>query len=208
MDLLTALTILLLVIAICQSIISDLRLAVHVLVAQSIIVALACFGFGLQTGETHIHIAAMLTVLVKCIGIPYALFRVLPLLQQEREKITSSTGLLLSFFSVVLAGGLIRYGLPQVPNTFTLVGAVSLMLIGLVLIVTRHQALLQIVGLTTMENGLYLVGLAITNGLPLIIDLGIFFDMLVAVIVLGLLTARIKVRLNSTDTSNLQELKG
>jgi len=208
MTMLAALTVLLLAIALIQSMVANLRLAVHLLVVQSVLLALVSSGYGLQTGETHMHIAAILTLIVKCVGIPYALYRVLPLLRQEREKITSRIGMGLSFLSIILAGGLVRYALPGVENPFTLVGALSLMLIGLALIITRNQAMLQIVGLTTMENGLYLVGLSITNGLPLIIDLGIFFDMLVAVVVLGLLTSRLKVHLDSTDTSNLQELKG
>ena len=74
--------------------------------------------------------------------------------------------------------------------------------------VTRRQALLQIVGLIMMENGLYLLGLSITRGLPLIIEFGVFFDVLVAVIVLGILTYRLKLSFMTTDTTVLQKLKG
>jgi hydrogenase-4 component E len=73
---------------------------------------------------------------------------------------------------------------------------------------TRRQALLQIVGLITMENGLYLVGLSVTKGLPLIIELGVFLDVLVAVAVLVILTYRLKRSFLSTDTSMLKKLKG
>lgn len=67
---------------------------------------------------------------------------------------------------------------------------------------------MQIVGLLTMENGLYLVGLSITHGLPLVIELGIFFDVLVVAVVLAILIRRLRLKGLSTDTSQLQELKG
>jgi hydrogenase-4 component E len=208
MNLLDTLTMLLLAVAIFQAMISHLKLAVNVLVLQSVIVAGATAAIGFQTGDVHEYIAAALTIVVKCIVIPYALYRVVPRLHQEREEITSRIGLALCFFSIILAGGLIKYGLPGIEHEFTLTGAVALILIGLVLIMTRHQAMLQTVGVITMENGIYLVGLSITKGLPLIIELGVFFDVLVAVVVLGILTSRLKVFVDTTDTRDLRNLKG
>ena len=63
-------------------------------------------------------------------------------------------------------------------------------------------------GLIMMENGLYLLGLSMTKGLPLIIEFGVFFDVLVAVIVLGILTWRLKLSFQTTDTTVLRKLKG
>ena len=86
--------------------------------------------------------------------------------------------------------------------------SIALALIGLLIIMLRHQAVLQIIGLNTMENGLYLLGLSLAQGLPLIIELGIFFDALVAVGILGLLTYRLKLSYSTTDTSLLEMLRG
>jgi hydrogenase-4 component E len=86
--------------------------------------------------------------------------------------------------------------------------AIALTVIGLLMIIARSQAIMQVVGLITMENGMYLLGLSITKGLPLIIELGIFFDILVAVVVLVILTHRLKHSFETTDTSILNELKG
>ena len=67
---------------------------------------------------------------------------------------------------------------------------------------------MQIMGMITMENGIYFVGLSVTKGFPIIIELGVFFDVLVAVMVLGILTSRLKLSGISTDTSILKKLKG
>ncbi len=67
---------------------------------------------------------------------------------------------------------------------------------------------MQIIGLMTMENGIYLLGLAMTEGLPTVIVLGIFFDVLVAVLVLVILTNRLNVSFMTTDTNVLRRLKG
>ena len=87
-------------------------------------------------------------------------------------------------------------------------GALATFLIGLLIMITRRQAVLQIIGLIMMENGLYLLGLSMTKGLPLIIEFGVFFDILVAVIVLGILTWRLKLSFQTTDTTVLKKLKG
>lgn len=110
--------------------------------------------------------------------------------------------------AIFFAYSLIDQALPGVVSRDSLAAALTLVFIGLLLMMTRHQAILQTVGLITMENGIYLVGLSVTQGLPLIIEMGIFLDVLVAVLVLVILTYRLKMSFASTDTSVLDELKG
>lgn len=205
------LTILLLLAAFVLTRVSNLNTAVYVLLAQSAIVALACVAVGWEAGQTHTYIAALLTVAIKACLIPYALFGLVRRMRHEREvnpilgvNFSSVTAAL----TVLLAYGLTDRILPGMINRDVLAAAISLTLIGLLLIITRRQAIMQIVGLITMENGLYLLGLSVTKGLPLIIELGIFFDVLVAVVVLVILTYRLKLSFMTTDTSVLKKLKG
>ena len=60
----------------------------------------------------------------------------------------------------------------------------------------------------TMENGIYLLGMAMTEGLPLVIEMGIFLDVLIAVMVLVILTNRLRLSFMTTDTNVLRKLKG
>jgi hydrogenase-4 component E len=208
---LNLLTILLLFAALLLSRVSNLRTAVNILLAQSIMVTVACLLAGWNTGETHMYVAALLTVLIKAGLIPYALFRVLKILRHERE-VNHILGPNYSFIAAVmlifLAYWLIDRQLPGVVSRDALAASVSLTLIGLLIIMTRRQAVMQIVGLITMENGLYLLGLSVTMGLPLIIELGIFLDVLVAVVVLVILTYRLKLSFMTTDTGVLKKLRG
>jgi hydrogenase-4 component E len=79
---------------------------------------------------------------------------------------------------------------------------------GLILIVMRSRAIMQMIGLITLENGIYLFGLVMTEGLPIIIELGVFLDVLIAVVILVILTSRLRVSFKTTDTNQLTKLKG
>ncbi len=205
------LTVLLLFTAMVLSRVSNLRTAVKILLFQSIMVTAACLQAGWNTGEAHMYIAAVLTVLIKAGLIPFALFRVVKILRRERESnpiLGPNVSFVASAILIVLAYWLIDRQLPGVVSRDALAASVSLVLIGLLLIMTRRLAVMQIIGLITMENGLYLLGLSVTMGLPLVIELGIFLDVLVAVVVLVILTYRLKLSFMTTDTSVLKKLKG
>lgn len=191
--------------------VTNLRAAVGILLAQSIVVAAASLTVGFETGQTHYFFAALLTVLIKALIIPYALFRILKRMRREKEvgsSYSANFSSLAAVAAIALAYGFMAKALPGVISRDALAASVALVLIGLQIIMIRRQAILQIVGLNTMENGLYLLGLSVTKGLPLIIELGIFFDVLIAVGILGLLTYRLKLSYQSTDTTVLQKLKG
>ncbi len=83
-----------------------------------------------------------------------------------------------------------------------------MLLMGLFLMVTRRKAVTQILALLTVENAVFLVALGATTGMPLVVELGISFDVIVAVLVLGVLVHRIVDRFESMDVSRLSKLKG
>lgn len=204
-------TVLLLGLAAVQTRVTTFRTAIYILLVQSVLIAGACLAIAVETRETHTYVAALLTVLIKAGVIPYALFRVAGRLKREKEHhpmLGPNAASLAACVAIFFAYSLIDQALPGVVSRDSLAAALTLVFIGLLLMMTRHQAILQTVGLITMENGIYLVGLSVTQGLPLIIEMGIFLDVLVAVLVLVILTYRLKMSFASTDTSVLDELKG
>ena len=204
------LTVILLFTAFLITRVSSLRLAIQILVVQSIAVAVACVWSGLESEMMHTYVAALLTVMIKAGMIPYALFRVVARLRNETENkpiLSPNQTSLVAALLLAVAYGLVDQALPGLGRD-ALSGALAGFLIGLLIMITRRQAVLQIVGLIMMENGIYLLGLSMTRGLPLIIEFGVFFDVLVAVIVLGILTFRLKLSFMTTDTTVLQKLKG
>jgi hydrogenase-4 component E len=86
--------------------------------------------------------------------------------------------------------------------------ALSMLLIGLFLMVTRKKAITQILALLTVENAVFLVAVGVTSGMPLVVELGISFDVILAVLILGILVHRIVDRFESMDVSRLAKLKG
>jgi len=86
--------------------------------------------------------------------------------------------------------------------------ALSAVLLGCFFMISRRSAFNQLIGIVMMENGLFLCAIAINGGMPLILELGIFFDLLVGVLVMGIFTHRIRGTFDTLDTKVLNKLKG
>ena len=166
----------------------------------------------------HLFIAAILTLVVKAIVVPVLLEQIVNRtgIRQEIEPVLNAP------LSVVICGGLTLVGYIVAESFYrpeqttgaaslghnTLAVAVSLFLIGFFMMINRRKALTQVLALLSLENGLFLATISLTYGMPLIVELGIFFDVLVAVLVLGILVYRIGESFESMDVSKLRKLKG
>ena len=181
---------------------------------QSFLLGMVALCVVIGYGETHILIAAILTIAVKAVAIPVVLTRVIERIQARKEvdfSINVTVSLLLCGGSVILADSVAqsilsaqRAGAPAVSRVLSV--SIAMMLIGLFIMMTRKKALTQIVGLLTMENGVFLSGLSITYGMPLIVEVGIFFDILVAVLILGVFVFRINKTFDSINIDSLRSL--
>jgi hydrogenase-4 component E len=166
-------------------------------------------------GETHILIAAILTIAIKAIAIPLVLTRVIERIHVQKEirfSISITASLLLCGGIVILADSVAQSILRSPHAEASAVSrvlsvSIAMMLIGLFIMMTRRKALTQIVGLLTMENGVFLSGLSITYGMPLIVEMGIFFDILVAVLILGVFVFRINKTFESISIDSLRSLR-
>jgi len=74
--------------------------------------------------------------------------------------------------------------------------------------VSRNKALMQIMGLLVLENGVFLAALATTFGMPLVIEIGISFDLVMGVLLMGIFTFRIRDTFEHLDVSKLRRLRG
>lgn len=206
------LVIVLLFVIFLQTRIMDLRRAIICLGVQSAIIALACFITGIAHGEgMHIYAPGLLTIVVKVIIIPYAMLRLVDKLTNEREIVSDinvNYSTAATAFFLVLSYLIVDKMLPGVVGRDILAMSIVMILTGLTLIVMRSRAIMQMVGLITMETDIYLLGMAMTEGLPLVIEMGIFLDVLIAVMVLVILTSRLRLSFMTTDTNVLRKLKG
>ena len=186
--------------------------------AQSFLLAAIAAIIAWYNHAPHIYIAAVLTLLVKGIVAPVLLERLVDRIgiRKEIEPIINVP------LSVVISGGLTLVGYvvaesfhhPEEPATSpslghnTLAVAISLFLIGFFMILNRRKALTQVLALLSLENGLFLAAISLTYGMPMVIELGVSFDVLVAVLVLGILIFRIRETFESMDVSKLRRLRG
>ncbi len=162
---------------------------------------------------SHVYVVAVLTIVGKVLFLPWLLDR-----QVRRIRIIQEIEPLLNApTSMLLCGGLTLLGyivarpftsLERLGNN-TLAIAITLLLTGFFLMFNRRKAITQVLALLTVENGVMLAAVALTTyGMPLVVELGIFFDVMVAVMVLGILVYRIRESFDSMDTSKLSQLKG
>ncbi len=193
----------------------SLAFYVRLFAIQSFLLGVVALLVVIGYKEVHILIAAILTIAVKAIAIPRALTKVIDKIQVHKEvefSVNITVSLLICGLLVVLAdfvGRPILEGYPPgvIPVSRVLPISIAVMMIGLFIMSARKQAMTQIVGLLTMENGIFLSGLAITYGMPLIVEVGIFFDILVAALLLGIFVFRINETFESINTDVLRRLR-
>lgn len=187
--------------------------AVRFYAFQSFILALVALVIGIFTGNVDLYIVAALTVIVKCGAVAWILRRVvlrLPLQREMHPYLNIPLSLLICGLLTILA----FFTSPSVvvPGTFLdeppLAVSIALVLMGLFILSSRRHVVAQVVGLLVIENGLFSGAIAIAYGMPLIVEFGILFDILVAVMVMGLLVTLIQRSLITADTADLRRLKG
>lgn len=187
--------------------------SIRLFAIQSLLLAAIAAVVAYYHSAAHVYVVAVLTVIGKVIFLPWLLNRLVNRIQihQEIEPLLNAPT------SMLVCGGLTLLGyvvarpftsLERLGNN-TLAIALTLLLTGFFLMINRRKAVTQVLALLTVENGVMLAAVALTTyGMPLVVELGIFFDVLVAVMVLGILVYRIRETFASMDTSKLNQLRG
>jgi hydrogenase-4 component E len=180
---------------------------------QSILLGGVAVVMGLADHRSHLLWSAALTIALKGVLIPWFLMRVIDRIgiHREIEPFLNVPSSLLICLGLTVIGYRVSTHLAEGAEgaAHHVIGAsLSMLLMGLFLMVTRRKAVTQILALLTVENAVFLVALGATTGMPLIVELGISFDVIVAVLVLGILVHRIVDRFESMDVSRLSKLKG
>jgi len=167
---------------------------------------------------SHLYIAAFLTLVLKVFVLPPLLERIVERvgIRQEIEPLINVPLSILISGCLTLVGYVVAESFyhPEETSARTALGhntlavAIALFLIGFFMMLNRRKALTQVLALLCLENGLFLAAISLTYGMPLVVEMGIFFDVLVAVMVLGILVYRIGETFDSMDVSKLRRLRG
>ncbi|MBX6425572.1 MAG: hydrogenase-4 component E [Variibacter sp.] len=160
----------------------------------------------------HLYVTALIALGFKAVVIPVVLHRIVQRLGIHREIET-----VVGIGPTMLAGmGLVALSmvvmLRATPEADPLARedlafALSVVLLGLLLMVTRRNAVSQVVGFMSLENGLMLAA-AGAKGMPLVVEISVAFSILIAFIVIGIFLFRIRERFDTVDVRALDRFRG
>jgi hydrogenase-4 component E len=179
---------------------------------QGALLCIATILLAWRTGASHMYFSAGLTLALKVIFLPWLLHRLIRRLgvYWDTEPLLNTTGtMLIGVLVVVFSFGLAQ-PISALASTATrnAIGiAVAVVLIAFMTMITRRKAMSQVVGFLSMENGLFFGAMSATYGMPMIVELGVALDVLVAMLVLGVFFFQIREQFDSLDLSHLESLK-
>jgi hydrogenase-4 component E len=180
---------------------------------QSVLVGVAALTVGLATGANHLFTGGMLAIGVKGLVVPLILGSILrrSAVRRERHPILGPRGSLIAAVAIVFVAAAAAHGASlgaSVAASRALPAAIAGVLTGLFIVMSRRKALSLVVGLLVFENGIALTAFSLTYGMPLVVELGILFDLLIAVVVAWIYTRRMLDVLGSTSTDQMRSLRG
>jgi hydrogenase-4 component E len=186
--------------------------AIYAVAAQSFLIAIAGAILAISTGNRDLWVIAGLTLGVKAIVLPWMLHLVVQRMNVRREVepvIPIAATLALAVLIVVVSFQL-SASLGPVRQAITgnaLPVGISLTLTGVLVMATRKTALTQMVGLFASENGLFFTAMAVTQGMPLIIEIGVILDVILAALVMTIMVLRVRSTVDA-DIADLDRLRG
>lgn len=163
-------------------------------------------------GSPHLYITALVALVFKALVIPLALHRIIRKLGIHRDienavgtGLTMLTGMGLVALSMVVMLRVTTEADPLAREDLAM--ALAVVLLGLLMMVTRRNAIGQVVGFMSLENGLVLAA-AGARGMPLVVEISVAFSVLVAFIVIGIVLFRIRERFDTVDVGALDDFRG
>ena len=164
------------------------------------------------SGNHHLFISAGLTLVLKAIMIPWLLRYLVVRMGLHREVDPVQKPIQILLFGVSLVVFSYYVTLPVVHLSTLATSnmlAVSLagILLGMLLMISRKQAVTHVVGFMTIENGLFFSAVVSTHGMPMVVELGVAFDVLVASVIFGVFFFHIRDSIDSLDVDQLNRLR-
>jgi hydrogenase-4 component E len=160
----------------------------------------------------HLYITAGIALVVKAFVIPVVLHRIIVRLGIHRtiEPVVGIGLTMLAGIGLVALSIMVMLPITAEAGTLAredLAFALSVMLLGLLMMVSRHNAVSQVIGFMSIENGLILAATG-AKGMPLVVEISVAFSILVALIVIGIFLFRIRERFDTVDIHTLDQYRG
>jgi hydrogenase-4 component E len=160
----------------------------------------------------HLYVTAAIALIFKAIVIPLSLHRIIERLGIHREienvvgiGLTMLAGMALVALSMAIMLRITGQATPIAREDLAF--ALAVVLLGLLVMVTRRNAVSQVVGFMSLENGLVLAATG-AKGMPLVVEISVAFSILIAFIVIGIFLFRIRERFDTVDVRALDQFRG
>ncbi|MDA8112671.1 MAG: formate hydrogenlyase [Nitrospiraceae bacterium] len=181
---------------------------VRIFALQGILLTLSTLSVALAAKEPHLFFSALFTLAFKVLLLPILLFRLLERLHIRGEvevllnvPTTMVAGLFVVVFSFALSAPI-----SEMANTVSrgLIGVgLAALLLSFLMMITRRKAVTQVLGFLGMENALFFSAINATYGMPMVVELGVAFDVLVGTFVFGIFFFQIRETFESFDLKHM-----
>ena len=185
---------------------------INLFAVQGFVLALSTLVVGYSTGQPHLYLSAGITFGLKVLLLPWFLHWLIRKLNVQWDieaviniPVQMLVGIVLVIFAFNLAAPI-----SQIAGTITkstLGIATACILLSFLMMISRRKAVSQVIGFLAMENGLFFAATSTTYGMPMVVELGILFDVLVATLVFGVFFFHIRETFESLDIHHLEKLK-
>jgi len=184
----------------------------NVYAAHALVLAASVAWQAFIQDAPHLYITAAIALVFKAIIIPVALHRIIVQLgiHREIEKVVGVGPAMLAGMGLVALSMVVMLRVTQdadPPAREDLAFALAVVLLGLLMMVTRRNAVSQVVGFMSLENGLVLAATG-AKGMPLVVEISVAFSILIAFIVIGIFLFRIRERFDTVDVQAMDRFRG
>ncbi len=184
---------------------------IFVFAVQGFLLTLTTVLAAYSLNNPHLYISAVLTLVLKVIFIPWMLRREVLLMNTQRDvqALANKTlvmlgGASLMVFSYYVLHPIVQTTSPVMLNALAV--SLSVVLLGMLLMISHRQAVAHVVGFMSIENGLFFAAIVATKGMPMVVELGVAFDVLVAAVLFGIFFLHIRTSIDSLDVDLLNKL--
>ncbi len=195
------------------SLLSQRRLAAMITLyqVQALVLSAAAFWQGYAQGEANLYLTGLITLIIKALILPLSLREIVLRFNLMRAVETAMPVAVSMVLGVALIGVAVLVVLPTTPGNVSLTRedlaiALSVVLLGLLMMTTRRGALAQIIGFLSTENGLVLAAIGMP-GMPFVAEFSVALLVLLAFLVVGVFLFRIREHFDSLDLSGLEQIE-
>ncbi len=176
--------------------------------AQGLLLAATAAVVAYSSGEYELYISAIMTFLLKGLLLPWMLWRVIRKLHVHREvePIMNSGLTIMIAIAVTLFAFHVVQPIEVTSDLMTrnsMAIATACVLLSMLMMITRKKAITQVIGFLAVENSLFFAAIGATNGMPLVVEIGIAFDVLIAALIFGLFFFQIRNTFDSMEIDTL-----